>query len=153
MLYKITMRKHACLLSETMSPAWKDTLSEAAKGMGICGTLGNYMDGCGVVVPMQCGKPAPDHPSWTLTTIIYMSTCLSTAVSPPSKRLRFSQNSPPQVEASPLPVSADPPEVAMASITVAPSINDNLSVFDILNIFRCHWFISRQHLVDSVLSA
>ena len=60
MLYKITMRKHACLLSETMSPAWEDILSEAAEGMGTRGTLGNYVDGCGVVVPMQHGKPAPD---------------------------------------------------------------------------------------------
>jgi len=41
----------------------------------------------------------------------------------------------------------------MASITIAPSINDTLSVFDILNIFQCHWFLSRQHLVNSVLSA
>ena len=76
-----------------------------------------------------------------------------TCVSPPPKRLRFSQNSPPQVEARPLPAPADPPEVAMALIAVAPSIDDTLSVFDILNIFRHRWFLSRQHLVDSVLSA
>ena len=41
----------------------------------------------------------------------------------------------------------------MALIAAAPSIDDTLSVFDILNIFRHHWFLSRQHLIDSVLSA
>ena len=38
-------------------------------------------------------------------------------------------------------------------ITIAPSIDDTLSIFDILNIFWRRWFLSRQHLVDSVLSA
>jgi len=109
----------------------------------------------------RLGHPSKDvqkqtqwhHPSWTLTTIIYMSTRPSTAVSPPSKRLRFSQNSPSQVEAPPLPAPADPPEVALALIATAPSVEDTLSVFNILNIFQCRWFLSRQHLVDSVLSA
>jgi len=41
----------------------------------------------------------------------------------------------------------------MAPIATAPSVEDTLSVFDILNIFRRRWFLSRQHLVDSVLSA
>ena len=38
----------------------KDTSLEAAEGMGTHGTLGDYMDRCGVVVPTQHSKPAPD---------------------------------------------------------------------------------------------
>jgi len=47
---------------------------------------------------------------------------------------------------------ADPPPPSQAQ-SREPAVEDDLSVFDILNIFRHRWFLSRQHLVDSVLSA
>ena len=30
---------------------------------------------------------------------------------------------------------------------------DNPSIFDVLNIFRCHWFLNRDHLITNCLSS
>jgi hypothetical protein len=77
--------------------------------------------------------------------------------SPPHKRACFVP--PPQLaipsippglpEASPV---ADPPPPLQAQFR-APTVEDDLSIFDILNIFHCQWFLSWQHLINSVLSA
>jgi len=77
--------------------------------------------------------------------------------SPPHKRARFlllpqlvTPAIPPGLpEVSPV---ADPPSPSRAQ-SGEPTVEDDLSVFDILNIFRRRWFLSRQHLVDSVLSS
>ena len=66
MLHKINIKgmQKTCVLAvrddEPSVGDDEDTSSEAAEGMGMRGTLGDYVDGCGVVVPTQHGKPAPD---------------------------------------------------------------------------------------------
>ena len=37
--------------------------------------------------------------------------------------------------------------------SLAPPGDVDLSVFDILNIFCCHWFLSRTHLLANAISA
>ena len=79
--------------------------------------------------------------------------------SPPHKRARFLL--PPQL-ATPsnplglpevLPVADPPPPSRAQPREPVVDDSDDLSVFDILNIFRRCWFLSWQHLVDSALSA
>jgi hypothetical protein len=53
--------------------------------------------------------------------------------------------------------SASPPKAPWAPpvplpVPAAPDTKD-YSVFDIQNIFRCHWFINHNHLIANVLSA
>src|SRR5579863_4196060 len=59
---------------------------------------------------------------------------LSPPAAPPAKRQK----------------SGTPPRVPPA---VPPSGSPELSVFDVLNVFRCRWFLHRDHLIANVLSA
>src|SRR6267142_2078937 len=70
--------------------------------------------------------------------------------SPPSKRAKQAPPSPP---APPRP--STPAVVPPVPVQTKPGVSDahELSVFDILNIFRSRWFLNRDHLIANVLSA
>ena len=78
---------------------------------------------------------------------------------PPHKRARFilppqlaTPSNPPSLPEV-LPVADPPPPSWAQPREPAVDDSDDLSVFDILNIFWRCWFLSWQHLVDSALSA
>src|SRR6266850_578690 len=48
-----------------------------------------------------------------------------------------------------------PPPLAAGTVPSVPSaaLGDGPSVFQVLNIFRCCWFLNRDHLIANILSA
>src|SRR6267142_3700597 len=70
--------------------------------------------------------------------------------SPLSKRVKQAPPSPP---APPHP--STPASVPPVPVHTQPVVSDDreLSVFDILNVFRTRWFLNRDHLIANVLSA
>src|SRR6266850_2169027 len=67
-------------------------------------------------------------------------TPLSPPAAPPAKRLKPAPPSPPA------PGPPPPPSVCEME-------EDGPSIFDILNVFRCRWFLNRDHLLANILSA
>jgi hypothetical protein len=47
------------------------------------------------------------------------------------------------------------PPTAAGVVPTVPlkSMNDGPSIFQVLNIFRCHWFLNRDHLIANILAA
>jgi len=77
-----------------------------------------------------------------------------TITSPPHKRTQVLS---PPLSGNPTeapPMDIDPPQQMVGHKSKeATSEPVDLSVFDILNIFRCHWFLSWANLLASVISA
>src|SRR5579863_3350719 len=71
-------------------------------------------------------------------------------VVPPSKVVPPHPMSPPAAPPAKRQKSGTPPRVPPA---VPPSGSPELSVFDVLNVFRCRWFLHRDHLIANLLSA
>src|SRR6266850_3449450 len=67
-------------------------------------------------------------------------TPLSPPAAPPAKRLKPAPPSPPALGPPP------PPSICEME-------EDGPSVFDILNVFRCRWFLNRDHLLANILLA
>ena len=72
-----------------------------------------------------------------------MTRHLTLSSPPPSKRAKKASPSPP----------APPPPPASSPPTSGPGDGVEPSVFDVLNVFRSHWFLNRDHLIANVLSA
>ena len=62
---------------------------------------------------------------------------------PPPKRAKKTAHPPP----------APPPPPAPSPPTPGPGDGVEPSVFDVLNVFRSHWFLNRDHWIVNVLSA
>ena len=68
-----------------------------------------------------------------------------TLSSPPvPKRAKVRKDDPPP---------APPPPPVLSPPTLEPGDGVEPSVFDVLNIFRSHWFLNRDHLIANILSA
>src|SRR6267142_1078423 len=68
-----------------------------------------------------------------------LETPLSPPATPPAKQLKLAPPSPPALGPPP------PPSIREME-------EDGPSIFDILNVFRCQWFLNRDHLLANILS-
>src|SRR6266850_432158 len=73
------------------------------------------------------------------------------SVSSPAKGTKMTVPSP--LALRPSPTSCVPTEPLPEAPGPRESLEDGPSVFDILNVFRCWWFLNRDHLLANILSA
>jgi len=60
---------------------------------------------------------------------------------------------PPPLALGPSPASSIPKEPLSEAPGPHNSLEDGPSVFDVLNVFKCWWFLNRDHLLANILSA
>jgi hypothetical protein len=97
------------------------------------------------------------HPSWTLTTTSWL---MASSLQSPTVTTGKWTRPIPLLTPSSLPTApphkkgklAAPPPCSTPSGWTTSHEEDRPSVFEVLNIFRQHWFLHREHLIANVLS-